>query len=584
MKLLKLSALVFLFCCPVSAFAQVDPWANPATLENECKTLNAEKDKHKKAYLSRAIFIPGRPGTSPTNTLVRVLTASESVSAPKALLVRIETTRTRLPVETTVEDWKNVRPVGSTARCTSFTLRVLNETQVAGQPFQYEVVFLDFEKSAGVHESPTTQAVGLAPGSVTLGRVNNDDCAGFQVVFLNTPAGFDWAGFKEWVGRVDAQAQMEVVVVLSYKESGSSTEEFVPVKRIKFLTDDAAVAATNSAQLCLTLSRSLPVGKLEMKLTFNEKLFGDKFFLSPAAASTRHLLDISLLREGFKLTEEVPQKAVIGKDRDASFNSNVEVGGSYTTSVEQQDDGTRKRKNEGVADLRFEPFPVIDSELRPTRWNTTWRPLRVDASVSSGKIARKSLSRNTIALSSEIESWKFGSASTDNIYRFQYGFKEASDRDFKKMDYVGFFRFKINPGRLERPQILGRRFGYLIELTPGAVEVGHANFRRKVPYVDVTDTFLRRYYFGGNIKFFFFKKTTLTLEDMFHIRGESDTNRTKNYFKSELESGFGFPSLASPISQTIYLKFERGNQPPFATPDVNSFQIGLRFRWAEWFK
>jgi hypothetical protein len=119
---------------------------------------------------------------------------------------------------------------------------------------------------------------------------------------------------------------------------------------------------------------------------------------------------------------------------------------------------------------------------------------------------------------------------------------------------------------------------------PAAIEVGHADFRRQVSYVDITDSFLRRFYFGGNIKFFFYKKTTLTLEDTFHVRGESDSNRTKNYFKAVLESGFGLPSLASPISQTIFVQFERGNTPPFATPDVNSFQVGLRFRWSDWFK
>ncbi len=597
MKLLKLFALLFILCCPLTAMAQSDPWATPAVLDNECEVLTAEKAADKKAYATRAILVPRDTSAVPprVNTLVRVLTASGSASAPNALLFRVEAGKTRRPVSTTVEDWKQVTP-SATAKCTSFSLKVADETQLSGAPFRYEVVFIDFENSAGVHESPDTQAVGLAPNKVTLEQSLTATCSGHLVRLEDPPSGFDWQGFIEWVGRVNALAQTRDVVILSFRPPGATADVLVPVRKLDVITPAANAQMLNAAQVCLTLASSLPVGKFDIKLSFDDELFRDEFFTTAAAppaaaappmgalASRRHLFDLGRLREGLKGSAEIKQGAVIGKDRDPTFNTNVEVGGSYTTSVEQQDDGTRKRKNEWVADLRFEPFPVVDSNLKAAEWNTNWRPLRVDASVSSGKIARNSLAKNTISFSSEVETWKFGSANTDNIYRFQYGFKEASDRDFKKLDYVGYFRFKLNPGRLERPQILGRKFGYLIELTPVAVEVGRADFRRKVPYVDVTDTFLRRYYFGGNIKFFFFKKTTLTLEDMFHIRGESDTNRTKNYFKGVLESGFGLPSLASPLSQTIYLKFERGNQPPFATPDVNSFQIGLRFRWSEWFK
>ncbi len=585
MKLLKLPALLFILCCPSAALAQADPWADQAVLESQCINLNAEKTADKKAYVTRAIFVPGSTtGATPRSTLVRVLTATESFSAPKAMLFRVETERTRRPVATTVEDWKNIEPPSSAARCTSFALKVSDETELAGKPYRFEVVFLDFEKRAGVHESPETQAVGLAPTDVIVEQLNNKVCRGFQVLIKEVPAGFDWKGFIEWVERVNALAQTKDVVVLSYEPPGGVNDVRIPVRELNFITKEAAAQTLNNAQVCLSLASDLPVGKFPIKLSFEEELFQDTFFAPPKVDSRRHLFDISRLREGLKVTGDVPSRAVIGKDRDPTFNTNLEVGGSLTTSVEQQDDGTRKRKTEWVSDLRFEPFPVIDGELRPTQWNTNWRPLRVDATAASGSIARKTLSKNTIAFTSEVETWKFGSAAKDNIYRFQYGFKEASDRDFKKLDYVGYFRFKINPGRLERPKILGRKFGYLIELMPAGVEVGRADFRRRVSYVDITDTFLRRYYFGGNIKFFFYDKTTLTLEDTFHIRGESDTNRTKNYFKGVLESGFGLPSLASPISQTIFVQFERGNTPPFATPDANSFQFGLRFRWADWFK
>jgi hypothetical protein len=442
MRLLKLSALVFLFCCPVTALAQSDPWAAPGVLEKECKTLNAEKVADNKAYISRAIFIPGHTGPRSTSTVVRVLTATESVSAPKALLVRVEMAKTRQPVDTTVEDWANVAPAGSAVRCTTFSLKVRDETQLTGAPLRYEVVFLDFEKSAGQHESPDTAAVGLAPrDAVIVQATTAGGCTGFLVQIKDVPAGFDWDGFMSWVGRLNARAETNDVVILSYEPPGSPTDVLIPVRKLVFLTRPEAVRDFNSAQLCLTLASSVPVGKFPIKLSFKDELFQDTFFAPPMVASRRHLFDISRLREGLKVTGDVPQRAVIGKDRDPSFNSNIEIGGSYTTSVEQQDDGTRKRKKEWVADLRFEPFPIIDSELRPTQWNTNWRPLRVDALVSSGKIARKTLSKNTIAFTSEVETWKFGSANTDNIYRFQYGFREASDRDFKKMEYVGYFRF-----------------------------------------------------------------------------------------------------------------------------------------------
>ena len=69
---------------------------------------------------------------------------------------------------------------------------------------------------------------------------------------------------------------------------------------------------------------------------------------------------------------------------------------------------------------------------------------------------------------------------------------------------------------------------------------------------------------------------TLSLSDIFYVRGEAPAHRGRNYFNGTVEAPLG--NLIRNTAQSVFFSWERGTQPPFATPAVNALKFGYRVR------
>src|SRR5437588_12477035 len=101
---------------------------------------------------------------------------------------------------------------------------------------------------------------------------------------------------------------------------------------------------------------------------------------------------------------------------------------------------------------------------------------------------------------------------------------------------------------------------------------------RPAPAIKPSDT-VRRLYVGMNISLTPARFLTLTVSDTFYFRFESKTDRYHNYFKGGLEFPLNGPTNFDRPAQTLFLQYENGGQPPFATPDVKSLKFGYRVQW-----
>ena len=91
-----------------------------------------------------------------------------------------------------------------------------------------------------------------------------------------------------------------------------------------------------------------------------------------------------------------------------------------------------------------------------------------------------------------------------------------------------------------------------------------------------------RAYFGGTVALDFTRYMTLSIREIAYIRGEVETDRTRNYLLTKLEiplSGF-----STSTAQAVFFSYERGGQPPFSTPDVNALKLGYRLLWNGWWQ
>ena len=66
------------------------------------------------------------------------------------------------------------------------------------------------------------------------------------------------------------------------------------------------------------------------------------------------------------------------------------------------------------------------------------------------------------------------------------------------------------------------------------------------------------------------------------MRGESDDDRFHNYFKASFE--VALPAFSDESAHSVFFGYEKGNKPPFATPDVNALKLGYRVQWDGWFQ
>ena len=375
------------------------------------------------------------------------------------------------------------------------------------------------------------------------------------------------------------RANIEQRLAVKITPKAEATREF-PAQSVDTRFD----SASNAFRICAENAAPLPVSGFDLEFRFDAS--------APFELRQKPLLLKGL--SGADATTPVikPDEGGVGK---RSLERNLDLGVTLTSSVadEKQANGTtvRNRKTRGTLDLRL--VPVLNlRRVNPTRKGGTVRfftPVYLDARVSTGKVTDDTLSLNRIVIGSEYEfrqylDFKDGYA---DLLRYQIRFNNASDRDFKQIEYNFGFEFQPLFGRVNRPlgsekDLVGKEivetpntFGYSVIPVAG-VQWGRTYKVRDPQNTPETSRNIRRFYFGGDFSLNATKFIKFSISDRFFLRGETSPNKWQNYFLGTIEAPFG--TLTKDTTHGLFVSFERGNQPPFSNPDVNAFKFGYRIQ------
>ena len=305
-------------------------------------------------------------------------------------------------------------------------------------------------------------------------------------------------------------------------------------------------------------------------------------------------------------TEKVGERT-IELDMDVAFSfvssvSEVEKKNpdpTITTPIK-----VRERTTRGTLDLRLNPFGtrswIQNVETHKDRtsadyWGLT--PLFIDSRVSTGKITKDTLSLNRIVIGTQGEYRHIYSNGTfPTYYRFIGRFSNASDRDFKQSEYKGTFEFRPVFGRLNhplasiqaaQPRVLGNPDddpNVYVNFSKGGFEIipifggelGRTwNRRNPAAVVQPTDS-VRRLYGGMEITLTPFTRTKLTLFDTLYYNFGTVSKRRANYFNGVGEYLLGKFGDSSRAAHSVFISFEKGQQPPFKDSGVNVVKVGYR--------
>lgn len=344
--------------------------------------------------------------------------------------------------------------------------------------------------------------------------------------------------------------------------------------------------------LCLQFQETLPTEKFNAQVTFKNAPLMEmekplvKTVSGPKAVAT-------------PIASKVPEENKLGL---RALDNNFELGVMFTSSVKDtkvNNIPARQRQSRGSLDLRF--APLLRGRMRPPeikKWQPFWTPLFVDAKVSTGKISEDTLSLNRILIGTEVAfRWVQGTRKGDrNKYVLTFRGTNASDRDFKLAEAKGEFEFRpifevlnqplrikhtatksiLIPDSAPKEISSGGFFGYQIQPFIG-FEGGHVYHRNRLAFKgEEQQDNVRRLIFGADMSFNLTTRFSLAFTDNFYLRGETPKHRTRNYFTGTIEAPVG--NFSRNASQSIFFSFEKGNQPPFATPAVNAFKFGYRVR------
>jgi hypothetical protein len=387
--------------------------------------------------------------------------------------------------------------------------------------------------------------------------------------------------------------------VVSGRISVEGTERPLRLQSITTPTTLPGAALVNRLILCLDPMYDLPAGAFNIELRFSRP--------DPPLPLSGVLKGEKVSGTGAPTVENAAAKpgTVGSRPRERNLDLGVSFTSSHPADVE-------KRTNRGLLDVRFAPWL---NWRRPTvppftqRWFPYWTPIYLDANVATGDITKETLSLNRVHFTSEVEvryipfEYRLppsGAAETSTshfttVHRFVFGARHGSDRDFKQLEFTTYGEWKPLYAALNRPRqanwtvakdsISGKpifrysNVGWEIKPRVG-YDIGRT-YKRRDPAAAVNPSATaRRLYAGVEVRLNLTQYITTAIIDTLYWRGELDDSRSKNHFKWELDL-----PMTRPFSGTVhgmFASYERGNQPPFASADVNAFTIGYRIRSAGW--
>ena len=347
---------------------------------------------------------------------------------------------------------------------------------------------------------------------------------------------------------------------------------------------------------CQTSAAEIPKGQYDLRLQYSEP-------------------DVPLELRQFMVKAELPGTSVAAAPSEMNSDAvlerpleqNLDLGLQFASSIKTDSTtSVKSRDNKGTFDIRLAPF------LNRAHWSRSetdkpmiqfFTPFGINAQVSTGSITTDTLSTNTIKLSSEYEWRKYYSLKTyPTFMRHIASINNYSDRDFKNAEMTGKFEFvphlalldhplawrtaaveahQIDPDPDRVPKIINVTQGFGYSVIPSVSFEAGGRYRDKstLALFDTAD-YVARLAVGGTAKFDLTSYVSVSLQDTLYIRGESESDRTHNYFKTSIEAPL--QPLLSKSAATLFLSFERGTLPPFSTPDVNSVTVGIRVQATGW--
>lgn len=297
-----------------------------------------------------------------------------------------------------------------------------------------------------------------------------------------------------------------------------------------------------------------------------------------------------------------------GDPGQRTLDNDIEAGFTFTNS---KDNTTGKRVSRAVLDLQIAPIrnrpflfiggddPVFEGDQNIPEWFGYWTPIFLDANVSTGKITNNTLSLNRIAIGGNFE-FRYLPVDYDEqgkavlprfatFHSFKINYTHFSDRDFKQNEIVAGFEYSPVIGRLNRPRKMNFEFiqrpssGKFVKV-PGSYgytfvpsigfDFGRTYLRRNpAPAIQPSDNIRRLYAkFTGKYEYGIFG---LSVTDQILYRGESKTDKFKNYFEADFETLLN--ESANNFKHAVFLNYKVGSAPPFNTK-VDAFTVGYRIR------
>lgn len=424
-------------------------------------------------------------------------------------------------------------------------------------------------------------------------RRDDDACNGGIQIRITTPLRESaiWIPVYEWLDYFK-NGNPSGIATVKIREAENANDKQYTVDSIDYFKTDLQKLA-GILVVCLKFKEALPRKDFDAKLEFqNPKLPPE---ISAAADENMSAA----------FSAELPKDEDITEPEKRGLERNLDLGLTFTSEVvDEKIPATnlspemivRKRTSRGVIDLRFAPWiDVFHPVIRPNRWINFLTPIFINANVATGKIEKETLGLNRVLIGLEGES-RYYKSQKDKAsgyitypiwHRVVWGATHASDRDFKQKEITGKLEYRPVFDKLYRPYSLNyfydkdgfkhqRSYGFAF-LPMAGLEMGRTYSRRRpAPAIEPSAT-VRRFYFGGEIKVDLSAYVTLSVQDFLYVRGENPQDHFKNYFKGSGEFRLGRSSNGQ-FGHSLFMVFERGQQPPFASPDVNSFRIGYRIQ------
>lgn len=401
----------------------------------------------------------------------------------------------------------------------------------------------------------------------------------------------DWQSIFNYVNSYNQNP--EDIAQVSLMSEGKTTN--YTIRSIKIFGSPQSALGFGKMRGCISLESPVPQSNFNASINFKNSPTADLQIVKKSGLA-------GVASASFpKPFEDTGVPGQRGQERNLDFS------GTLTSSVDEKEKNGVKvieRNTRGVFDLRLAPWLNIEPYRkfdRDRKWYRFYTPFYIDASASTSRIDKDTLSINRVVFGTEHE-WRYygfkKNSQTGNtitspyptFHRFILRGNHASDRDFKQLEFTGTFEYAPILGKLNHPLYLnwkfkeGQRvpgnFGYEIKPRFGFT-IGKTYKRRNPAGAIKESPNVRRFHIGLDMTFNLTRYVALTVNDTLYIRGEAPDDRVHNYFKGSFEAPIGRPFENT--VQSLFMSFERGNKPPFATRDANVFKLGYRIRSEGWF-